>query len=223
MMKKLTFLLAGILLLCGCQQVLIQPDRVTGIYAQAEFETARTALPQSMQDDVLEVLASLSFGQTEDSETAGVRIDVEEGDAVLSFYCGTGDVIRVSEADGSMQAAEDAAAAETLRGLLKECNAAYFQSELSAEVTSVDGDTVNVNASAASGAIAEGTALSFTLDQSVNNTLNGALQEGAAVLIVYDAEGYDAQSGQIGKVFVLTEAQKESASHGCSYGEAADC
>ena len=64
MMKKLTFLLAGILLLCGCQQVLIQPDRVTGIYAQAEFETARTALPQSMQDDVLEVLASLSFGQT---------------------------------------------------------------------------------------------------------------------------------------------------------------
>ena len=58
MMKKLTFLLAGILLLCGCQQVLIQPDRVTGIYAQAEFETARTALPQSMQDDVLEVLAS---------------------------------------------------------------------------------------------------------------------------------------------------------------------
>ena len=61
MMKKLTFLLAGILLLCGCQQVLIQPDRVTGIYAQAEFETARTALPQSMQDDVLEVLASLSF------------------------------------------------------------------------------------------------------------------------------------------------------------------
>ena len=223
MMKKLTFLLAGILLLCGCQQVLIQPDRVTGIYAQAEFETARTALPQSMQDDVLEVLASLSFGQTEDSKTAGVRIDVEEGDAVLSFYCGTGDVIRVSEADGSMQAAEDAAAAETLRGLLKECNAAYFQSELSAEVTSVDGDTVNVNASAASGAIAEGTALSFTLDQSVNNTLNGALQEGAAVLIVYDAEGYDAQSGQIGKVFVLTEAQKESASHGCSYGEAADC
>ena len=223
MMKKLTFLLAGILLLCGCQQVLIQPDRVTGIYAQAEFETARTALPQSMQDDVLEVLASLSFGQTEGSETAGVRIDVEEGDAVLSFYCGTDDVIRVSEADGSMRAAEDAAAAETLRVLLKECNAAYFQSELSAEVTSVDGDTVNVNASAASGAIAEGTALSFTLDQSVNNTLYGALQEGTAVLIVYDAESYDAQSGQIGKVFVLTEAQKESASHGCSYGEAADC
>ena len=123
---------------------------------------------------------------------------------------------------GSMRAAEDAAAAETLRGLLKECNAAYFQSELSAAVNGVDGDTVNVNASAASGAIAEGTALSFTLDQSVNNTLNGALQEGTAVLIVYDAESYDAQSGQIGKVFVLTEAQNERASHGRSFRNAAD-
>lgn len=223
MMKKLTFLLAGILLLCGCQQALIQPDEVSGIYTQADFETARRALPRSMQDEVLEVLASLSFEQTEDSETAGVRIDVEEDDAELSFYCGTGDAITMRAADGSMQAAEDAAAAETLRELLKECNAAYFQSELSAEVTSVDGHTVNVNASAASGTIAEGTALTFTLDQNVNDTLSGALQEGTAVLIVYDAESYDAQSGRIGKVFVLAEAQKESASHGCSYGEASDC
>ena len=51
-----------------------------------------------------------------------------------------------------------------------------------------------VTASAASGAIAAGESVSFTLDQSVNNTLNGALQEGAAVLIVYDAESYDAQT-----------------------------
>ena len=103
-MKKLSFLLAGVLLLCGCQRVLIQPDRVTGIYVQADFETARTAVSGSLQDDVLEVLSSLSFGSAEEGETPeGVRIDVEEGDGMLSFYCGDDAMIGVRGAGCGMR------------------------------------------------------------------------------------------------------------------------
>ena len=88
-MKKISILLAGALLLCGCQRALIQLDSVKAIYVQANFETERTPVSGSLQDDLLEVLSSLSFASAEEEETPeGVRIDVEEEDGTLSFYCG---------------------------------------------------------------------------------------------------------------------------------------
>ena len=68
-MKKISILLAGALLLCGCQRALIQPDSVKAIYVQADFETERTPVSGSLQDDLLEVLSSLSFASAEAEET----------------------------------------------------------------------------------------------------------------------------------------------------------
>ena len=99
-MKKISILLAGALLLCGCQRALIQPDSVKAIYVQADFETERTPVSGSLQDDLLEVLSSLSFASAEEEETPeGVRIDVEEEDGTLSFYCGDDAMIGVRGPD----------------------------------------------------------------------------------------------------------------------------
>ena len=42
--------------------------------------------------------------------------------------------------------------------------------------------------------------------------LDEELQEGAEILIVYDPDSYDAQTQQIGKVLVITDAEKENVS-----------
>lgn len=224
-MKKISILLTGALLLCGCQRALIQPDSVKAIYVQADFETERTPVSGSLQDDLLEVLSSLSFASAEEEETPeGVRIDVEEEDGTLSFYCGDDAMIGVRGPDeGSVRIAQDEEAAETLRDLLQECNEAYFRSELTAAVSSRDEEAIVVTAAEDSGEIKAGASVRFTLDAHVQEHLDEELQEGAEILIVYDPDSYDAQTQQIGKVLVITDAEKENASHGCSYGEASDC
>ena len=115
-MKKISILLAGALLLCGCQRALIQPDSVKAIYVQADFETERTPVSGSLQDDLLEVLSSLSFASAEAEETPeGVRIDVEEEDGTLSFYCGDDAMIGVRGPD------EDPSASHRTKRLPKRC------------------------------------------------------------------------------------------------------
>ena len=211
-MKKISILLAGALLLCGCQRALIQPDSVKAIYVQADFETERTPVSGSLQDDLLDVLSSLSFASA------------EEEDGTLSFYCGDDAMIGVRGPDeGSVRIAQDEEAAETLRDLLQECNEAYFRSELTAAVSSRDEEAIVVTAAEDSGEIKAGASVRFTLDAHVQEHLDEELQEGAEILIVYDPDSYDAQTQQIGKVLVITDAEKENASHGCSYGEASDC
>ena len=226
-MKKISILLAGALLLCGCQRALIQPDSVKAIYVQADFETERTPVSGSLQDDLLEVRSSLSFASADEEETPeGVRIDVEEEGGTLSFYCGDDAMIGVrgrGPDEGSVRIAQDEEAAETLRDLLQGCNEAYFRPELTAAVSSRDEEAIVVTAAEDSGEIKAGASVRFTLDAHVQEHLDEELQEGAEILIVYDPDSYDAQTQQIGKVLVITDAEKENASHGCSYGEASDC
>lgn len=120
---------------------------------QADFETERTPVSGSLQDDLLEVLSSLSFASAEEEETPeGVRIDVEEEDGTLSFYCGDDAMIGVRGPDeGSVRIAQDEEATETLRDLLQECNEAYFRSELTAAVSSRDEEAIVVTAAEDSG------------------------------------------------------------------------
>ena len=62
-MKKISILLAGALLLCGCQRALIQPDSVKAIYVQADFETERTPVSGSLQEDLLDAMPALQIAQ----------------------------------------------------------------------------------------------------------------------------------------------------------------
>ena len=110
--------------------------------------------------------------------------------------------------EGSGRIAQDEEAAETLRVLLQDCIEAYFRPELTAAVSSRDEEAIVVTAAEDSGEIKAGASVRFTLDAHVQEHLDEELQEGAELLIVYDPDSYDAQTQLIGKVLVITDAEK---------------